>query len=329
MTLILSCLTEEYAIQVSDRRLTNLKGEVIEDNENKAVDWGGQVAFGYTGLATIQSRPTDYWLSEALLGSVSPQGTVSLNEAIESVRVKATSDFKKIPAKYKRWKRLTIIGVGWVQLFDTKETKPAICLISNCIDDKGNDLVEPKEEFSAFLFIYNQLPDGFVAVTIGQQMSLDKASSLKRNITRCVKRKGIGPKPIIRLLFETIRDVAKDNVAVGKSIMVACIPKESLRSSRIRMSDGSIAYLVLSSKPRKFDRTFLYVPDGQDEGVEYGPNFVLGGSWLRGFTSRIEGQDSVTVSVRTMRLESGANQGLIMFENGTNAQFISPPQVGA
>jgi len=324
MTLILSCLTNEYVIQVSDRRLTFPNGEIAEDNENKAVDWAGQVIFGYTGLARIHlTTPTDYWLAEALLKSVSPQGTISLNDVIESVRIKATKDFKQEVAKNKR---LTIIGIGWVQLLETKDTKPAICWISNYLDDAGNELPEPYEEFKSNLLIFNQLPNGFIVVAIGQQVNPDKASSLKHNIARCLRHKDIGPEPISRLLIEVIRDVAKYNITVGRSVLVACIPKESLRSSRIPMPDGSIGYIVSSSKPRKSDRTFLYIPEGQDQGVEYGPDFVLGASWLRGyFASKTSGKDSMEVSVRTMRLEPGAKQGVIMFEDGTNGQFISPP----
>jgi hypothetical protein len=307
--------------------LTNSRGEIVEDNENKAVDWGGQVVFGYTGLARVLGKPTDYWLSEALLVNISPQGTISLDEAIESVRAKATKDFKRMVMKDKRWKRLIIMGAGWVQFFDTKQIKPSICLISNCIDDTGNYLVEPYDEFKINRFIFNEMPNGFITIAIGQQLNHAKGIALNHNISRCLKHAGIGPEPVSRLLIEAIRDVAKYNITVGCSVLVACIPKESIHSSRIRMRDGSVAYIVLSSKPRKFDRTFQYVPDGQDEGVEYGPNFVLGGSWLRGFyVMGKKGQDQRTVSVKTMRLEPGAKQGLILLEDGINGHFISPPQ---
>ncbi len=57
VTLVLSCITRQYVIQVSDRRLTDLDtGEPIVDPDNnavgfcKAVDFCGQMAFSYTGL---------------------------------------------------------------------------------------------------------------------------------------------------------------------------------------------------------------------------------------------------------------------------------------
>jgi hypothetical protein len=331
MTLVISCLTEEYAIQVSDRRLTNSRGEVVEDNENKAIDWGGQVAFGYTGLARILSKPTDYWLSEVLLTNTSPLGSISLTDAIENARAKATKDFKRINVKNQEWKRLTIIGVGWVQpfdeiknkktLFDMNKNRPVICWISNCLDDKGNILSEPNQEFKTKMILVEQFRYDFLLLAIGQQVSADKLILLRHNIARCLKHKGVGPEPVGRFLVETIRSVSKENITVGSSVMVACIPKSSLIRSRIPMPDGSMGYLVFSSKPQRYNRTFLYVPDGQDEGVNYGPNFVYGGTWLRGFS-----ESKSEVEIRTMRLEPGAKCGIFQSADGTNAHFISPPK---
>jgi len=193
MTLILSCLTNDYAIQVSDRRLT-LNGNVFEDNENKVVDWGGQIAFGYTGLARILSKPTDHWLCEALLNDFSPQGTLSLNSILEKVRLKATNDFKKLFIKDKR---LTIIGIGWVQVFhesdpkpafSLQETKPALCWISNSMDDEGNYLSTPNDEFKANLSIFDKLPNEYFIVGIGQHVNEERSKNLKRNLERFPSR---------------------------------------------------------------------------------------------------------------------------------------------
>ncbi|MDO9533632.1 MAG: tetratricopeptide repeat protein [Deltaproteobacteria bacterium] len=334
MTLIISCLTEDYAIQVSDRRLTYPNGKIADDNANKVVDWGGWVAFGYTGLAEILSKPTDQWLSEALLINTPLHGGISLDEAIESARVKATRDFKRIPGQDKRF---TTVGVGWAQMLDTNESKPQLIdfnrikptmyWISNCLDDEGNTMAKPYEEFKANSIIFNIPPHNFVVKAIGQPISHNISVQLYRNIARCVKQRGIGPEPITRFLIETIRDVAEENITVGRNVMVACIPKESLRRNIIPMSDGSRGFYVSSSKPQKFDRTFLYVPDGQDEGNEEGTNFVLGGSWLRGFrVERGENKSLGKVSWEPMRIEPGATQGTIFFEDGTFAHFISPPQ---
>lgn len=327
MTLIIGCVTEKYAIQVSDRRLTGVDGSIVEDNESKAVDWGGQVIFGYTGIARILGKPTDYWLSEALLIKMSPQGYISLNEAIESVRSKATRDFKKITVRDKKWKKLTIMGVGWIQLFDTNEIKPTICIISNCLDDIGNHLDTPEEEFKAKLLIFKQLPDGFIILDIGQGIIPDKVALLKRNIAKVIQHRDISPWPIARLIVETVRDVAEYNHTVGKNVLVASIPKESISNSRIVMHDGTMGCYICSSMPEKHDRTFFFFPEGKFDGIRYGPDFVLGRSWLRGFVSVDTNEQDWSVSVKTMRLEEGAKQGIIVFEGGKKGQFISLPKL--
>lgn len=57
MTLILSVLTQENVVQVSDRRLTWIsgpkKGEVADDSSNKIVLFEQRMAFGYTGLTEV------------------------------------------------------------------------------------------------------------------------------------------------------------------------------------------------------------------------------------------------------------------------------------
>jgi len=67
MTLILSCLTHEYAIQVSDKRISNrADGSVVDDARNKGVQFCNQMVFGYSGPATIGTKQTDVWLTETL-----------------------------------------------------------------------------------------------------------------------------------------------------------------------------------------------------------------------------------------------------------------------
>jgi hypothetical protein len=68
VTLVLSCIAPEYAVQVSDRCLTDLRtGIAVEQEANKAVVLSNRVAFAYTGLARIEGKPTDIWLRDALV----------------------------------------------------------------------------------------------------------------------------------------------------------------------------------------------------------------------------------------------------------------------
>ena len=67
VTLLLTCITDRLAVQVSDRRLTLLNGEVAEDQANKATLLCRQATFAYTGLAQCSAvERTDELLMRCL-----------------------------------------------------------------------------------------------------------------------------------------------------------------------------------------------------------------------------------------------------------------------
>jgi hypothetical protein len=65
MTLVLGCLSQSYAIQVSDRRITRLSDRaVLEDDRNKGTLIGSNFGLGYSGLAKLEGMNTDVSLAE-------------------------------------------------------------------------------------------------------------------------------------------------------------------------------------------------------------------------------------------------------------------------
>lgn len=72
MTLVLSLISESWAIQVSDRRLVYVgpDGTVVrrDDEKNKAILWCNRVAFSYSGLGELGpgGEGTDTWLAREL-----------------------------------------------------------------------------------------------------------------------------------------------------------------------------------------------------------------------------------------------------------------------
>jgi hypothetical protein len=57
MTLVVSMLTHDYVVQVSDRCMTFERGDGavrFEDGHNKAVLFERRIAFGYTGAGQIE-----------------------------------------------------------------------------------------------------------------------------------------------------------------------------------------------------------------------------------------------------------------------------------
>src|SRR2546423_1303587 len=86
MTMILTCLTKDYVVQASDRRISYLDGKTpSEDQSNKALVYGNHFVFAYTGKARLVSTSTIEWAAERL------SERENLNDAIYHLRDRATS----------------------------------------------------------------------------------------------------------------------------------------------------------------------------------------------------------------------------------------------
>ena len=95
MTLILSCVTNKYVFQISDRLLTDINtGRPVKVEKNKAVDFWGKAVIGYTGIACKNNIFTDDWISETILNCG------SVHEASEMLVETANQHFKG--SKYKQ-----------------------------------------------------------------------------------------------------------------------------------------------------------------------------------------------------------------------------------
>ena len=121
--------------------------------------------------------------------------------------------------------------------------------------------------------------------------------------------------------------MASSNKSVGKDLLAVCIPKKAMNSRLIHLADGSPALFTLFSPPETTSRTFLYIPEGQDEGIEYGPNLVFGKSLLSGYiASSSDDRNKLKVSARIMHLEKGAKAGVLVLDHRRSGQFISLPK---
>jgi hypothetical protein len=102
MTLILTVVDKNRIVQVSDRRLTKLSGEVHDDNANKAVcvmmDYI-HFAVSYTGLAyigrAIADNRTDYWLLDQL-GSIARNGKPRVENICRSFSEQAANRLSRL-----------------------------------------------------------------------------------------------------------------------------------------------------------------------------------------------------------------------------------------
>lgn len=133
MTLVLSCIAPEYAVQVSDRCLTDLRtGIAVEQEANKAVVLSNRVAFAYTGLARIEGKPTDIWLRDALVPHQSIGG------AVQVIVDEATRAFRGIAGPQCR-KHQAFVGAGWARFPHLgRALRPFGVTISNAFDEEGH-----------------------------------------------------------------------------------------------------------------------------------------------------------------------------------------------
>src|SRR2546425_5373186 len=120
MTMILTCLTKNFTVQVSDRRISTIKDNKVQwydDKSNKALVYQNQFVFAYAGQAEIPIRKngqyiyisTIDWAAEYL-----SKGK-NLDDAVYNLKYRATelmnsNSIRKLPG-YKR--RIAFVGAGF------------------------------------------------------------------------------------------------------------------------------------------------------------------------------------------------------------------------
>ena len=271
MTLILNCLTNSYAIQVSDRRLSLQDGSLIDDLNTKAILVNGNMIFGYTGLANIgkKMQKADDWFLESLSIVYKKKPDANLTEVSEALAKLATENVAHVNVD-PSCKRLAFVGVGWCKLTGTQDFIPCYVIISNAHDSNGKWLPNAKPEFNASFYT---MKDGQNVMLIddGQQINRQAKIKLKRILRNCAN-KGVGPKTMAQILVSAARKLASQNQLVSRSLLVNCIPKISVKPGNL---------LVIGSAPRSNMTTFSYIPDNTSKQIAYGPHIFANGTVIK------------------------------------------------
>src|ERR1044072_3631718 len=196
MTLILSCLTREYAIQVSDKRITDMKsGSIREETRNKGVQFCNHMVFAYSGLAAVQGQNTDVWLTETLAQRE------SLEDGMLLARDLLGEAFRKLNCSSKA-KRLAFVGVGWAQMEGDEHLSPLRVTLSNSLDANDRWLPEAREDFEYWGMLLKPSAS-FELNSLGADVSTETFQSAKRSISSSI-RHSTNPITIVRILSETI-----------------------------------------------------------------------------------------------------------------------------
>jgi len=272
MTLILNCLTPNYVIQVSDRRLMLSRGLVYDDNSNKAIFVNGNIIFSYTGLASFDNRKTmnDDWFLDTIGDVYNRYPNISLTTTAEHIAERASEAMNKINTN-NTLKRLAFVDVGWAKLPDHDHLSPLYIVISNAHDQDGMWLNEAKSKFSVLPF--SPPPDMPVKLVVdGQPLGSELKSRLLHQLKSCVK-KDVGPKTTTRLLLSAARSLASHNSYVGKDFLVNCIPKETVRVGKAELIGGY---------PKRNIATFMFVPEKTSKPIQYSPHIFTYGVSCKG-----------------------------------------------
>jgi hypothetical protein len=238
MTLLLTCITDGFAVQVSDRLLTYPNGEVAEELANKATLVCNFAASAYTGLARCSAvQATD----RLLMRSLSAPGT-PISELIETLRVEATKALRQLPLpnltpqQRRVVRRTSFVGCGFVGMRNPAafgkqptpdELHPFMAVVSNAQDLTEVWRPAADREFTAHIDFPDFSHADFVLHVAGQSLLVVERTELMRNIRRCLGR-AAHPEPIARLLARAVRLVAQRNPRVGRNVMCTLVRRNDV-----------------------------------------------------------------------------------------------------
>jgi hypothetical protein len=281
MTLIISVITHGGVLQASDRRLVWLQADgstrLRDDDRNKAVLYGSRIVFAYTGLAELgpKRQPTDDWLAQALSENHAEGDQADI---LKAVTVAATARLKhplyrKLPPAMRGHE---FAACGWARFPSTqmKEFRPYIAFVTNLRDADGQLRSMPGDECQ---FVWGELtPDQPGAVWVsGQQLATEQHAQLLNDIAAAapdLQAMGI-------VLIAHIRNAAADNDAIGRGVLLNCLPRGAVR-------EGDLSTMLIAGGPMEDTPTFFYVPANESELRQYGPIIVSpSGGIMSGFVA--------------------------------------------
>jgi hypothetical protein len=224
MTLILSCLTPKYIVQVSDRRLTWPDGRVADDAANKAIVFHGRACFAYTGIAQIGSQRTDEWIADQLLRCS------GIQNAIDSLKRALDKRVVQLPAPNRQ---LTVVIDLWgAQALGMPDRPWSVALTNQMDPSRRGYSPQPLPTFQQYT---QTLPDGtgYAFLPLGQHLDMGIYRTMVRNLMRVMRHAGDTPSTVLpstvgRFMQEAILFTAAGNVAVGENLMMTVIYNHQL-----------------------------------------------------------------------------------------------------
>ncbi len=220
MTLILSCFTEEFAIQAMDRRVTRVDRRLVDDARNKGVSVNGQYVVGYSGLAEINGEHTDAFVARTLA-----EASVKSNSIFDRLADAAATSISRSARLHRHW--TTFVAYGW-ESDDKGIFRPVVYIVSNAVQEDGKLGSKVHRRFGCIDTRFSNLDaggrGGFIGPPVGVSPPRAVLRRLHRDFGNALDR-AVGPKDIARLLGDAIRSTAKIDSRVGTNIAILIQPK--------------------------------------------------------------------------------------------------------
>lgn len=229
MTLIMAMVNKEYAVQISDRRLSS-NGRLVDDESNKCgvlYCLNARMTFGYTGLAKWKSFSTFEWLLKILHDSAAPDYTIG--EILERAKVHATESFNNDPILRDMpmmHKKLSVMFTGFINI--DGEIKPGCAILSNYHNFENNTAYAEAQD--RFEINYASANKDEINPTLVQRVgNWNDIKEKDINIMRNLLLEGKPSQAIVGKGLELIRDIAdrpKSAGTIGKQLTSVVIPKD-------------------------------------------------------------------------------------------------------
>lgn len=286
MTLIVSCLTQAFAVQASDRRITVIDNSGIEDRANKALFLGWNTAWAYTGLATLDGIRTDDWICRRFQDSTMNLAEMWRMLASEAEKAVRSTPFPKGMPPHERdeARRLAFVGCGFARLSkNTERLSPFLTVISNFHVPPGRWLPQAGRTFTTWFYKLRP-PQPFVLFTAGQELGPQARKRLVRTV-RVALTKDVGPHGSARLLVRAIQEVSFVKPSVGRTVMCSIATPQPQPTPRFEIRGAPIPLHPDQEldwfSPSGFNGgpTFLYVPGSLDDRLAFTPVFVFPKKW--------------------------------------------------
>ncbi len=303
MTLILTCVTPQYVVQVSDRRLTRVSdGKVVENPQNKTLFVCGYATYAFTGLSMMGRTPTDLWLMDHLAGKEDPLVELDATAEAATQLLRHQTFGAASPQQRRAWRRVAFVGGGFVGLrrperFNRSDSAdrlhPFLAVVSNFYSPPDTWLPEADVR-CGLTFQFLPENENMLFLAAGFQPTKGHMGRLRRDVRRCLIHSK-SPWPVARVLARGVREVADQSSLVGRNLMCMLLPRPK-RPGDLSPSGGRIAVNdappldeteVFSPGPSPPDQSlpekyWVYWPNDPSAFPYYGPNLACGGHYIGG-----------------------------------------------